>query len=152
MKTIYQQSEYDAISQKGYALGFVAAHEALVKIYKAKAGEAFALGQRQAADLLIFTSHAEAFPRTVAEYMALGKPILAADVSGVNEMIKDNENGYLFNSLDPDSLVEAFRKIESSELERIRLSKNASNTYWSKFSKSNHINRALEIFKIINND
>lgn len=106
----------------------------------------------QAADLLIFTSHAEAFPRTVAEYMALGKPILAANVSGVSEMIIDGENGYLYNSLSPNSLVDAFRKIESSEVEKSRLSNNAFNTYWNKFSKSYHIKKAFEIFKLISNE
>lgn len=106
----------------------------------------------QAADLLIFTSHAEAFPRTVAEYMALGKPILAADVSGVSEMIKDGENGYLYNSLDPNTLIEAFRKIESDENEKNRLARNAHDTYWNVFSKKIHISRAIEVFKKISNE
>jgi glycosyltransferase involved in cell wall biosynthesis len=103
----------------------------------------------QAADLLIFTSHAEAFPRTVAEYMALGKPILAADVSGVSEMIKDGENGYLYNSLDPSTLVEAFKKMESNDIEKNRLAKNAYETYWNVFSKKIHISKAIEVFKKI---
>jgi glycosyltransferase involved in cell wall biosynthesis len=106
----------------------------------------------QAADLLIFTSHAEAFPRTVAEYMSLGKPILAADVSGVNEMIKDGSNGYLYNPSDPKSLVTAFSKMESSEDDKCRLSKCAYDTYWEKFSKKVHISKALEVFKKITNE
>jgi glycosyltransferase involved in cell wall biosynthesis len=106
----------------------------------------------QAADLLIFTSHAEAFPRTVAEYMALGKPILAADVSGVSEMIKDGENGYLYNSLDPSTLVEAFKKMGSNDIEKNRLAKNAYETYWNVFSKKIHISKAIEVFKKISNE
>jgi len=106
----------------------------------------------QAADLLIFTSHAEAFPRTVAEYMALGKPILAADVSGVSEMIRDGENGYLYNPSDPDTLIEAFKKIEFSDFEKNRLAKNASETYWNTFSKKIHISKALDMFKQISNE
>lgn len=106
----------------------------------------------QAADLCIFTSHAEAFPRTVAEYMALGKPILAADVSGVNEMIIDGENGYLYNSLDHTTLIDAFRKMETNSSEKKRLAKNAYITYWTKFSKKIHINRALEVFTKISNE
>ncbi len=105
----------------------------------------------QASDLLIFTSHAEAFPRTVAEYMSLGKPILAADVSGVSEMIKDGENGYLYNSLDPNTLIEAFKKIENDESEKNRLARNAHDTYWNVFSKRIHIARAIEVFKKISN-
>jgi glycosyltransferase involved in cell wall biosynthesis len=105
-----------------------------------------------AADLCIFTSHAEAFPRTVAEYMAIGKPILAANVSGVSEMIEDGKNGYLYNSLEPDTLVDAFYKIESDECLKNRLAKNAFETYWAKFSKRIHISRAMEVFNKINNE
>jgi glycosyltransferase involved in cell wall biosynthesis len=111
-----------------------------------------ALLYMQAADLLIFTSYAEAFPRTVAEYMSFGKPILAADVSGVNEMICDGENGYLYDPHNPLSLVNAFMKMESNQNEKFRLSKNASNTYWNHFSKRNHISKAIEIFKKIGNE
>jgi glycosyltransferase involved in cell wall biosynthesis len=103
----------------------------------------------QAADLLIFTSHAEAFPRTVAEYMAIGKPILAADVSGVSEMIKHGENGYLYNSHEPKSLIEVFRKLEDNQEEKQRLAKNASISYWNNFSKSIHMLRAIAVFKEI---
>lgn len=106
----------------------------------------------QAADLCIFTSYAEAFPRTVAEYMAIGKPILAANVSGVSEMIEDGKNGYLYNSLEPNTLVDAFNKIESDECVKNRLAKNAFETYWAKFSKRNHISRAMEVFSKINNE
>jgi glycosyltransferase involved in cell wall biosynthesis len=132
---------YNEITQSEYADKFIFhGHSDEVVLYM------------QAADLLIFTSHAEAFPRTVAEYMSLGKPILAADVSGVNEMIQNAENGFLYNSQDPSSLIEAFQKMEGSEEVKRRLSANAYDTYWNKFSKRNHISRAIEVFKKIGNE
>ena len=105
----------------------------------------------QAADLLIFTSHAEAFPRTVAEYMAIGKPILAADVSGVGEMIKHGNNGFLYDSHDPSSLIEVFRRIEDNQEIKEVFARNASVFYWKNFSKSIHMSRSIEVFKIIDN-
>lgn len=111
-----------------------------------------ALLYMQAADLLIFTSYAEAFPRTVAEYMSLGKLILASNVSGVNEMIKDGVNGYLFDPTNSLSLVEAFRRSQNDEQENIKLAENAFSTYWNCFSKKCHVSRALEVFRSIDSN
>lgn len=99
------------------------------------------------ADLLLFTSRAEAFPRTVAEYMAVGKPIIAADVSGVNEMIKDGYNGFLYNPHEEDALMNAFRKFFEAENKGAVLAQNAKETYFSVFSKSEHIKKAIKLFE-----
>ena len=46
-------------------------------------------------DLLINTSESEGLPVTMMESMSFGIPVLGLDVGGVNEIIKDGENGYL---------------------------------------------------------
>lgn len=97
------------------------------------------------ADLLLFTSRAEAFPRTVAEYMAAGKPIIAADVSGVNEMIIDGHNGFLYNPHEPNTLLEAINKLLNKEQYGIEFGVNAKNIYYSKFSKEKYIQKGLKI-------
>lgn len=105
----------------------------------------------QAADICLFTSRAEAFPRTVAEYMALGKPIIASNVSGVNEMIIDGENGILYKN---DNLKKATNAIiqlfNDSDLAN-NLGKRARADYYSKFSKEVHISNALKVFSEITN-
>ena len=105
----------------------------------------------QAADICLFTSRAEAFPRTVAEYMALGKPIIASNVSGVNEMIIDGENGILYKN---DNLKKATNAIiqlyNDSDLAN-NLGKRARADYYSKFSKEVHISNALKVFSEIIN-
>ncbi len=104
----------------------------------------------KAGDVLLFTSRAEAFPRTVAEYMATGKPIVAADVSGVNEMIQHKQNGLLYDPFEPKQLLNCLIKlINDNELQRF-LAKNAKEIYYLKFNKEKHIIRALEIFEKIN--
>lgn len=105
----------------------------------------------QAADICLFTSRAEAFPRTVAEYMAMGKPIIASNVSGVNEMIIDGENGVLYKN---DNLKKATNAIiqlyNDSDLAN-NLGKRARADYYSKFSKEVHIPNALKVFSEIIN-
>lgn len=50
------KTENEEWHTKGYELGIVVAHEGLVASFKEKAGKAFALGQRNAADLLMETA------------------------------------------------------------------------------------------------
>jgi glycosyltransferase involved in cell wall biosynthesis len=103
----------------------------------------------QASDLLLFTSRGEAFPRTVAEYMAMEKPIVAADVSGVNEMIQNDYNGLLFSPEKPSELVEKLQLLINNPELQNKLARNACSTYYDTFSKKVQIPTALKIFNII---
>jgi glycosyltransferase involved in cell wall biosynthesis len=104
-----------------------------------------------ASDLCLFTSHAEAFPRTIAEYMALGKPIVATSVSGIPEMIKHMENGILFDPNFTNKLTESILYMYENNEIAVNMGLKAKADYFNKFSKSNHIKNALKIFDEINN-
>lgn len=97
-------------------------------------------------DIMLFTSYAEAFPRTVAEYMAMEKPIIAANVSGVSEMIKHCENGFLFNPFKPHEAGSLLLELYKDHSLRNTFSKKAYQYYQEKFSKRVHIKSALNIF------
>lgn len=101
------------------------------------------------ADLLIFTSRAEAFPRTVAEYMGVGKPIIAADVSGVNEMIDNNKNGLLYDPFKKNDLINAVESVLNSHDKGRALGLNAKKTYYNNFSKSEQAKKANTIMEKI---
>lgn len=103
----------------------------------------------RAGDLMLFTSRAEAFPRTVAEYMVMGKPIVAANVSGVNEMIENNNNGLLYNPFKTDELKSSIVKMYCSKKIQDKFSKNANRKYFTCFSKEKQTKNALKIFNQI---
>jgi len=105
----------------------------------------------QAADICLFTSRAEAFPRTVAEYMALGKPIVASNVSGVNEMIIDGENGVLYTNDNLKKATNGIIQLYNDSDFANNLGKRARADYYSKFSKEIHISNALKVFSEIIN-
>ncbi len=102
-----------------------------------------------AADICLFTSRAEAFPRTVAEYMALGKTIVATNVSGVPEMIEHGVNGMLCDSDDGTKMAEHVMHLLSDHSYAQQLGNIARVKYEQIFSKENQINTAQEIFKSI---
>ena len=62
-----------------------------------------------ALDLFWLTSEprSEGIPTTVEEAMALGIPVVAANVGGVREIVQDGETGSLVRPRDPEALVAA---------------------------------------------
>jgi glycosyltransferase involved in cell wall biosynthesis len=47
------------------------------------------------ADICVLSSRAEGFSNSVLEYMAAGKPVVATDVGGAREAIREGETGYV---------------------------------------------------------
>ena len=56
-------------------------------------------------EVIVLPSYREGTPRTLLEGAAIGRTLLAADVPGCKEVIKDSENGFLFDVKDAKSLV-----------------------------------------------
>jgi glycosyltransferase involved in cell wall biosynthesis len=72
------------------------------------------------ADLLICPSDVESLPRCVLEAMAFEVPVLATEVFGVPELIKDGENGYLCRPCDLAALTLALERVLSEPTEKRR--------------------------------
>lgn len=60
-----------------------------------------------ASDAFVLSSDAEGLPTVLIEAMAAGLPIVATDVGGVSEIVKDGEDGYLVPTNDPERLATA---------------------------------------------
>lgn len=64
-----------------------------------------------AADAALLSSSWENFPHTVVEALAVGTPVVATDVGGVGEVVRDGENGLLVPAGDVDALAAAVRRL-----------------------------------------
>ena len=62
-------------------------------------------------DVLVSASDVESLPRSMLEAMAFGLPVLSAAVFGVPELIRDAENGWLFEPRDMQALVVGLRRV-----------------------------------------
>ncbi len=72
-------------------------------------------------DLFLIPSTSEGTPLVLLEYFAIGKPVIASDISGTRELIRDGWNGFLFKSGDAGDLKEKIeRAIRSEDLGAIR--------------------------------
>jgi O-antigen biosynthesis protein len=62
-------------------------------------------------DILIVPSRDEVTPMVILEAMAMAKPVIAAGVGGIPEMITDGKTGFLFNSDDAGQLAALIRRV-----------------------------------------
>jgi glycosyltransferase involved in cell wall biosynthesis len=82
----------------------------------------------RAADAALLSSSWENFPHMVVEALSVGTPVLATDVGGVTEILRDGENGLLVPMNDPEALAGAIRRYFDDEAlqERLRTAAVAS--------------------------
>lgn len=66
-----------------------------------------------------------ASPLKLFEYMASGLPIVASDLPSIRDVIRNGENGILFENGSSDSLAGAVRRLIESPEDRVMLASNA---------------------------
>jgi len=75
-----------------------------------------------ALDALILSSSSEGRPNAVLEAMAAGVPVIASDIAGVRELIRDGTTGLLFPVGDDRELVTQMKRLIGDPVLRVRLS------------------------------
>ena len=89
----------------------------------------------------------EGFPLTPIEVFSVKKTIVATDVPGTMEIVKDGENGLIVPMKDAAALAEGVERLYKDPALRLRLEENARKTYENIFSYEifcNHYLRLLE--------
>ena len=81
-----------------------------------------------ALDLLVFPSLWEGTPLTVLEALAMGKPIVATDADGLQDVLTNGVDAMMVPRRDPTSLAQAMIGLAHNARERERLSANARRT------------------------
>ena len=74
-----------------------------------------------ALDIAILPSKWEGFGLAIIEYMACNKPIIATNIGGIADIIKNNENGFLVEVEDYRLIAKKINELlsEKKEVERI---------------------------------
>ena len=65
----------------------------------------------RALDVFVLPSLNEGMGRVVVEAMASGKPVVAADVGGIPDMVRNGETGFLVDPRDPGAMRAAIEKL-----------------------------------------
>jgi glycosyltransferase involved in cell wall biosynthesis len=69
--------------------------------------------------VILPSTQSEGVPQTILQAFALERPVVASDVAGIRQVVRDGETGLLVPPEDPDALAEAIdRLLEAPALGR----------------------------------
>ncbi len=91
-------------------------------------GRATVAGLMRLASCLVLNSGYEAHPHVVLEAMAVGTPVAAAAECGTAELVRDGENGLLFDKDNSPQIVEVLARVLDDASLRQRLIENGRST------------------------
>jgi len=80
----------------------------------------------KSSQVVVVPSRMESLPTTVKEAFYLNVPVVATNVGGIPELIKDNETGMLVPSENPDKLADAVNELLSDKQKAERLANNGN--------------------------
>lgn len=101
-----------------------------------------------AMDLLVVPSRrVESSPGVVKEGMAMCKPVIAADVGGVREIIDDRVNGWIIPRNDSQALESAVEQLIADAPLRARMGTAARDRMVTQFSDSRLVEQTQQLYK-----
>lgn len=100
------------------------------------------------ADIYLSTSRFEGLPYALIEASSVGLPIVATDVEGNNECVKNNENGYLFRTVEEGTLC--IKSLLYKNI-RLRMGENSRKYFLEKFTIRTMITKLIKIYEDLAN-
>lgn len=102
------------------------------------------------ADWYISTSRFEGLPYGLIEAASVGLPILASNVKGNNEVVRDKYNGFLFQS--EEEAIEKIKDILDEKYDYQQLSQHSISFFRENFTEDKMIEKLYELYTNITND
>lgn len=106
-------------------------------------------GVLELATVVVLPSYREGTPRTLLEAAAMAKPLVATDVPGCREVVRDGENGYLVPVEDPVSLAAAIERLLDDPMTARQMGLNGRAMIENEFSVDSVVNETLGVYEKI---
>lgn len=124
---------------RGFCEKFIAQNNLNVELL-GKLNHESTLKEISASDIFTLASKTEGYPRVILEAFEFERPVIAARVGGIPEMLKDGENGILVNSGDVKGFAEAMTTLGEDASLRKKLGKRGNQSLkdlpdWKEISK-----------------
>jgi len=98
-------------------------------------------------DVFVLPSIKEGLPYVILESGLAGLPVVATEVGGIPEVIKDGENGFLVPPGKPELLAEKLSEITENPELRKRLGKNFERHVRKEFSLTKMVEKTIELYR-----
>lgn len=99
------------------------------------------------ADIFVFPSLSEGLPLAVIEAMASGLPIVASDVGGIPELVKEKVNGFLIKPMSLGSIERAIYNLIHNSSLREKMGENSEKIFKESFTLSAMCKAYIEIYQ-----
>lgn len=100
-------------------------------------------------DIFVLPSYGEGMPMTILEAMSYAIPVIATNVGGIPELIKDGETGYIIEQGNLDQLLEKMTKLVEDGIMRLSMGKKGRETIENDFSIIEMANKIGDIYKTL---
>jgi glycosyltransferase involved in cell wall biosynthesis len=117
-------------------------------------GRVHFLGQRNdvdqrlaAAQMALLITNWEGFPLSILEAMRAGLPVVASDVGGVGESVRDGESGYLVPRADVTQLRDRIERLLTDPGLRARLGASGRERFVRDFTLDVSVARTLAVYR-----
>jgi glycosyltransferase involved in cell wall biosynthesis len=97
-------------------------------------------------DIFVLPSLWEGLPYALIEAGACGKAVVASDIEGIKEIIKDGETGVLFDPKDSAALAESIIRLQEDERFRDRIGGNLRRAVRSRFALSRMVRQTQDLY------
>jgi colanic acid/amylovoran biosynthesis glycosyltransferase len=98
------------------------------------------------ADIFVLTSVRENLPNVLLESLAMGIPVIATNIAGIPELIKDKVTGILIELNDPHQLAEKIKLLIKDKRLAKELSENGRKSVCMNFDTNDMINKLEKIY------
>lgn len=104
-----------------------------------------------AADIVVLTSDKEGIPRSIMEAMALGKPVVATNVLGTRELVRDGQTGILKDVNDIEGLARSVEQLLNDNFLRSKFGEAGAKVIENEFEESQVLERLIAVYdKLLN--
>lgn len=93
--------------------------------------------------------HAEGISNSILEYMALGKPVIATDSGGTNEIVQDGVNGFLLTENVPEKIANFIIKLIDDQALRTVMGAASQQIVRDTFGIQTMVNKYIAIYEEI---
>ncbi|MEX0918244.1 MAG: glycosyltransferase family 4 protein [Candidatus Paceibacterota bacterium] len=99
-------------------------------------------------DLFLLPSHKEGLPYAILEAGAAGLPVIASNVGGIPEVVRDGYSGILIDPNQPDEIVHALKTLISSPELRSTYERNLIQDIHQQFSLERMLANTIAVYQL----